>query len=37
MEIGKIKKNYLLNYLLKLGNNLKVLPDDFKLNQKLVW
>jgi len=33
MEIGKIQKNYLL----KLGNNLKVLPDDFQLNEKLVW
>ena len=33
MEIGKIQKNYIL----KLGNNLKVLPDDFKLNEKLVW
>ncbi|NEQ73708.1 MAG: hypothetical protein F6K23_12000 [Okeania sp. SIO2C9] len=33
METGKMKKNYLL----KLGNNLKILPDDFKLNEKLVW
>ncbi|MGK7919063.1 MAG: GIY-YIG nuclease family protein, partial [Trichodesmium sp.] len=33
METGKITKNYIL----KLGNNLKVLPDDFQLNEKLVW
>ena len=33
METGKITKNYIL----KLGNNLKVLPNDFKLNEKLVW
>ncbi len=33
MEIGKIQKNYIL----KLGNNLKVVPDDLKLNEKLVW
>ncbi|NES71345.1 MAG: GIY-YIG nuclease family protein [Okeania sp. SIO2D1] len=33
METGKITKNYIL----KLGNNLKLLPDNFKLNEKLVW
>ena len=32
-ETEKIRQDYLL----RVGNNLKVLSDDFKLNEKLVW
>ncbi len=36
-KIRKETEKIRIDYLLKVCNNLKILPDDFKLNEKLVW
>ncbi len=36
-KIRKETEKIRIDYLLKICNNLKILPDDFKLNEKLVW
>lgn len=36
-KIRKEREKIRIDYLLIVGNNLKILPDNFKLNEKLVW